>query len=222
MGCNFCTTSAFFGGKGKFINFYETGDELFDVMCRWSRARRQLVLHDGRELPAASAARACELLERMKEARQELGAGRCSRPPMRFANTPCTNSWNWECPGSGWGWSRRRSTYAKLQGTDTRQLTRELRGTASCAGLDHRRARAPHARQHRGRIEHAVAHDTDFHQFMLYTPVPGTPLYSRSRTKAGSGGPGSRRHSWPVQIQFPARGHFARRLEALSGLGILA
>jgi hypothetical protein len=33
MGCNFCTTSAFFGGKGKFVNFYETGDELFDVMC---------------------------------------------------------------------------------------------------------------------------------------------------------------------------------------------
>ena len=33
MGCNFCTTSAFFGGKGKFINFFETGDELFDVMC---------------------------------------------------------------------------------------------------------------------------------------------------------------------------------------------
>ena len=33
MGCNFCTTSAFFGGKGKFLNFFETGDELFDVMC---------------------------------------------------------------------------------------------------------------------------------------------------------------------------------------------
>jgi hypothetical protein len=27
-------------------------------------------------------------------------------------------------------------------------------------------------------IEHAVAHDTDFHQFMLYTPVPGTPLFN--------------------------------------------
>ncbi|MDZ7639843.1 MAG: hypothetical protein U5J83_16600 [Bryobacterales bacterium] len=26
-------------------------------------------------------------------------------------------------------------------------------------------------------IEHAVSHNTDFHQFMLYTPVPGTPLY---------------------------------------------
>ena len=27
-------------------------------------------------------------------------------------------------------------------------------------------------------IEHAVGHDTDFHQFMLYTPVPGTPLFA--------------------------------------------
>lgn len=26
-------------------------------------------------------------------------------------------------------------------------------------------------------IEHAVAQETVFHQFMLYTPVPGTPLY---------------------------------------------
>ena len=33
-------------------------------------------------------------------------------------------------------------------------------------------------------VEHAVRHDTDFHQFMLYTPVPGTPLY---RDMAGEG-----------------------------------
>ncbi len=32
LGCNFCTTSAFFGGKGKSVNFYESGDELFEVM----------------------------------------------------------------------------------------------------------------------------------------------------------------------------------------------
>jgi len=32
MGCNFCTTSSFFGGKGKLVNFFETGDQLFDVM----------------------------------------------------------------------------------------------------------------------------------------------------------------------------------------------
>ena len=34
VGCNFCSTSALFGGKGKFLNFYETGDELFEVMCQ--------------------------------------------------------------------------------------------------------------------------------------------------------------------------------------------
>jgi hypothetical protein len=27
-------------------------------------------------------------------------------------------------------------------------------------------------------IEHAVSHDTEFHQFMLYTPLPGTPLHA--------------------------------------------
>ena len=34
LGCNFCTTSAFFGGKGRYLNFYNTGAELFDVMSR--------------------------------------------------------------------------------------------------------------------------------------------------------------------------------------------
>jgi hypothetical protein len=30
-------------------------------------------------------------------------------------------------------------------------------------------------------IEHAVSHDTDFHQFMLYTPIPGTPLHAEHK-----------------------------------------
>ena len=33
VGCNFCSTSAMFGGKGHSVNFYETGEELFQVMC---------------------------------------------------------------------------------------------------------------------------------------------------------------------------------------------
>lgn len=33
MGCNFCATSAMFGGKGKCIEFYRTGKEIFDIMC---------------------------------------------------------------------------------------------------------------------------------------------------------------------------------------------
>jgi radical SAM superfamily enzyme YgiQ (UPF0313 family) len=71
-----------------------------------------------------------------------------------------------------------RSHYAKLQGTDTRQLTRELREHgirvqgSTIIGLEHHTP---------GNIEEevnfAVSHNTDFHQFMLYTPVPGTPLF---------------------------------------------
>ncbi|MDZ7639844.1 MAG: cobalamin-dependent protein [Bryobacterales bacterium] len=37
LGCNFCTTSSFFGGKGKYLNFYDTGDELFEVMEKMER-----------------------------------------------------------------------------------------------------------------------------------------------------------------------------------------
>ena len=37
LGCNFCSTSAMFGGKGKSVNFYETGDELFHVMDQIAR-----------------------------------------------------------------------------------------------------------------------------------------------------------------------------------------
>ncbi len=32
-------------------------------------------------------------------------------------------------------------------------------------------------------IDHAVAHDTAFHQFMLYTPMPGTPLYQEVKAE---------------------------------------
>jgi radical SAM superfamily enzyme YgiQ (UPF0313 family) len=34
LGCNFCSTSAMFGGKGRFVDFYSSGDELFALMCR--------------------------------------------------------------------------------------------------------------------------------------------------------------------------------------------
>jgi radical SAM superfamily enzyme YgiQ (UPF0313 family) len=73
-----------------------------------------------------------------------------------------------------------QASYNKLQGTDTRQLTRELREHgirvqgSTIIGLEHHTPDNMVAE-----IEHAVFHDTDFHQFMLYTPVPGTPLYQQ-------------------------------------------
>jgi hypothetical protein len=84
--------------------------------------------------------------------------------------------------GISWVWmglESPQSSYQKLQGADTLQLARELRQHgikllgSTIVGLEH------HTPQNiREEIEHAVAHDTDFHQFMLYTPVPGTPLFA--------------------------------------------
>jgi hypothetical protein len=70
------------------------------------------------------------------------------------------------------------SSYSKLNGTDTHALARELQSHgiallgSTIIGLEH------HTPENIGaEIEHAVAHDAVFHQFMLYTPVPGTPLH---------------------------------------------
>ena len=66
VGCNFCSTSALFGGKGKFVNFYETGDELYSVMCQIEeklRVRSFFVLDENFLLHRRRALRLLELME---------------------------------------------------------------------------------------------------------------------------------------------------------------
>jgi radical SAM superfamily enzyme YgiQ (UPF0313 family) len=87
--------------------------------------------------------------------------------------------------GVSWLWmglESPRSNYGKLQGVDTQRLTHELREHgirvqgSTIVGLEH------HTPENMAEeIEYAVAHNTDFHQFMLYTPVPGTPLYQEMK-----------------------------------------
>jgi radical SAM superfamily enzyme YgiQ (UPF0313 family) len=181
MGCNFCTTSAFFGGKGKFVNFFETGDELFDVMCRMEaelKVRSFFVMDENFLLHRE---RAMRLLDRMKEGRKSwtmsvFASANAIRKYTMQELVELGVSWLWmglESPQAG---------YTKLQGADTRQLTRELREHgirvqgSTIIGLEHHTPDNIIAE-----IEHAVSHDTDFHQFMLYTPVPGTPLYEQMK-----------------------------------------
>jgi hypothetical protein len=179
MGCNFCTTSAFFGGKGKFVNFYETGDELYEVMCRMEedlKVRSFFVMDENFLLHRE---RAMRLLERMKR-------GRKSWSMSVFASANAIRKYTMQELvelGVSWLWMGLESpqaTYNKLQGAQTQQLTRELREHgirvqgSTIIGLEHHTPENIMAE-----IEHAVAHDTDFHQFMLYTPVPGTPLYQQ-------------------------------------------
>jgi radical SAM superfamily enzyme YgiQ (UPF0313 family) len=179
MGCNFCTTSAFFGGKGKFVNFYETGDELFEVM---SKMEAELKVHSFFVMDEnflLHRERAMRLLELMK-------AGHKSWALSVFASANAIRKYTMQELvelGVSWLWmglESPRAGYTKLQGSDTRELTRELREHgirvqgSTIIGLEH------HTPDNiREEIEHAVSHDTDFHQFMLYTPVPGTPLYQQ-------------------------------------------
>ena len=149
MGCNFCSTSAMFGGKGKFVDFYETGDELFDVMCQLEEAMKvRILLRDGRELPAAPQAGAAP-------ARADVGSttspGRCTSSARRtFCSATRSRSWwVWGSRGCGWAWKASDSRYPKLRGIDTPRLVRTLAPTASGARLDDHRARGTHAGEHR-------------------------------------------------------------------------
>ncbi|MGA2858232.1 MAG: cobalamin-dependent protein [Candidatus Sulfotelmatobacter sp.] len=179
MGCNFCTTSAFFGGKGKFVNFFETGDELFDVMNRMERELKVRSFFVMDENFLLHRERALRLLERMKEARKSwtmsvFASANAIRKYTMQELVELGVSWLWM------GLESPQASYSKLGGADTRQLTRELREHgirvqgSTIIGLEHHTPDNIMAE-----IEHAVSHDTDFHQFMLYTPVPGTPLYQQ-------------------------------------------
>jgi len=177
MGCNFCTTSAFFGGKGKFLNFYDSGAELFRIM---SHLEEKLKVHSFFVMDEnflLYRKRAMELLERMKAAGKswELFVFSSANAIRKYTMKELVSlgvSWIWM------GLESKKSAYAKLENTDTMELTRELHRHgirllgSTIVGLEH------HTPENiRDEIEHAVAYGTDFHQFMLYTPVPGTPLY---------------------------------------------
>ena len=178
LGCNFCTTSAFFGGKGKILNLYSTGAELFALMEEAERTRGVKSFFVMDENFLLQKRRAMELLDLMKAAGKSWSL-------HIFSSANAIRKYSYEelvqlGISSIWlGLESPRSNYAKLDGADTRQMTRELRQHgivllgSTIIGLEH------HTPENMAEeIEYAVAHETDLHQFMLYTPVPGTPLYA--------------------------------------------
>ncbi|MFB3917229.1 MAG: radical SAM protein [Terriglobales bacterium] len=177
MGCNFCTTSSFFGGKGKSADFYETGRELFEIMSEMERATDTRFFFIMDENFLLNKRRAMELLALLKEHNKSwafyvFSSANALRKYTMEELVELGVSWVWM------GLESPNSTYAKLGGTDTLHLVRELREHgikmlgSTIIGLEH------HTPENiREEVELAIAHQTEFHQFMLYTPVPGTPLY---------------------------------------------
>ncbi|HEX5070711.1 MAG TPA: cobalamin-dependent protein [Vicinamibacterales bacterium] len=177
LGCNFCTTSEFFGGKGHVVTFLERGEDVYRAMCD---AERQLGAHaffmmDENFLLYRK--RALELLDLMR-------ANRKAWSLYVFSSANAIRKWTMRELvelGIEWIWLGLESegnSYQKLKGTDTRGLVDELQSHgirvlgSTIIGLEH------HTPENIDDvIEHAVAHQTVFHQFMLYTPMPGTPLH---------------------------------------------
>ena len=178
MGCNFCSTSAMFGGKGKFVNFYQTGDELFDVMCQLEESMRIksfFVMDENFLLHRRRALGLLELMERHDK----------SWALYVFSSANVLRSYSIDqlvSMGISWVWmglEGEDSRYGKLHGIDAFALVRELQSHgirvlgSTIIGLE------DHTPQNIDEvIDYAVRYDTDFHQFMLYTPVAGTPLHA--------------------------------------------
>jgi len=69
MGCNFCTTSAFFGGKGKWSTSSRGPGDLSTPCAMPKAPRREVVLRDDENFLLYKA-RAMELLDQMKAKRK--------------------------------------------------------------------------------------------------------------------------------------------------------
>ncbi len=181
MGCNFCSTSAMFGGKGKCVHFYDTGDELFEVMCGLERDLRVRSFFVMDENFLMHRKRALRLLSLMIEHDKSWAL-------YVFSSANVLRSYTIEqLVGLGifWVWmglEGKDSQYGKLDGADTHGLVRTLQSHgirvlgSSIIGLEEHTPENIDAA-----IDHAVSHDTDFHQFALYTAIPGTPLHAEKQ-----------------------------------------
>ncbi|MBI1952675.1 MAG: cobalamin B12-binding domain-containing protein [Candidatus Omnitrophica bacterium] len=190
MGCNFCATSAMFGGKGKFVNFYETGDELFRIMegLETQMEVRSFFVMDENFLLHRQ--RALRLLALMEEHGKSWSL-------YVFSSARVLQSYTIEQLvglGISWVWmglEGKSSQYVKLKGVDTLSLIQKLQANgirvlgSSIIGLEE------HTSENlREAIEYSISHETDFHQFMLYTPIPGTPLHAELLAKGALLKPG--------------------------------
>ncbi|MCH8043058.1 MAG: cobalamin-dependent protein [Planctomycetes bacterium] len=178
LGCNFCSTSAMFGGKGKFIDFYQSGDELFEIMCHLETAMQVqsfFIMDENFLLHRRRALRLLELMQQHDKA--------WSLYVFSSANV-LSNYTIEQLVGLGvdWIWlglEGNESKYTKLRNINTRTLVGQYQshgihvlGSTIIGMEDHTPDNIDEV------IDYGVSHNTDFHQFMLYTPVVGTPLHA--------------------------------------------
>ena len=183
MGCNFCSTSAMFGGKGKSIEFYRTGEEIFDIMCALESDLHVKSFFIMDENFLFNQKRALQMLHLMEKHGKTWSL-------KVFSSVNVLRRYTIEqlvALGVDWVWmglEGKDSQYGKLAGTDTTALVRLLQSHgirvlgSSIIGIEE------HTPENIDEvIDYAVRHNTDLHQFMLYTPIAGTPLFAEHEAK---------------------------------------
>jgi radical SAM superfamily enzyme YgiQ (UPF0313 family) len=176
LGCNFCITSSMFGGKGKYFTFFQTGEELFEIMRQLEAeigARAFFVMDENFLLDRRRALCLLDLMERHDKA----------WTLYAFSSANAISSYSIDelvRLGVSWLWlgiEGEDGNYGKLKGIDSLELVHRLRSNgirvlgSTIIGLE------DHTPDNIDKIiERAVRHQTDFHQFMLYMALPGTPL----------------------------------------------
>lgn len=180
-GCNFCSTSAMFGGKGHFIHFFEKGEDLFEAMCHSESAlgaRSFFVLDENFLLYRERALRLLDLMTTHHKpwSLYILSSADILKTYTMEQLVGLGISWLWI------GLEGKKSRYEKLAGTDTRQLVDELQShgiRVVCSSIIGLEEHTPNTIDEA--LAHAISHDIDFHQFMLYSAGPGTPLFTELR-----------------------------------------
>jgi len=177
MGCNFCSTSHLFGGKGKSINFFTSGDDFFSVICNIEKelgVKSFFIMDENFLFYKERTLRLLELMIKHKKS-WSFRIFSSARIIQSYTDEQLIRlgiSWIWM------GLEGNKSQYSKLAGVDSKSLVKHLQSLgirvlgSTIIGLEEH---TPENIQ--DAIDWAVNHDTDFHQFMLYLPIPGTPLY---------------------------------------------
>jgi hypothetical protein len=87
--------------------------------------------------------------------------------------------------GISWVWTGLEgedSRYQKLKKVDTHAFVRSLQSNGICVLGSSIIGMENHTPENIDQvIDHAISHNTDFHQFMLYTPIPGTKLHAEHK-----------------------------------------
>jgi hypothetical protein len=170
--------------QGQVSQFLRNRDQLFDIMEGFENSMKVQTFFVMDENFLLHRKRAIQLLEHRKTAGKSWGlavfaSARAIRKYSMQELVELGVSWIWM------GLESVNSKYAKLEGQDTHALTQELRKHgirvqgSTIIGLEH------HTPTNIAEeIENAVSHETDFHQFMLYTPVPARRSMRRCGYKA--------------------------------------